>query len=159
AIDDHGGADPVTTLQYGRLRANAMTVLLVAVACLWGVRAMAADGLTTIASSHASKETMDRLVAAVKAKGLTVFARVDHAAGAAEVGLPLRPTDLLIFGNARGGTPLMQAAQSIGIDLPLKALVWQDEQGRTWLSYNDPAWLAQRHGVDAQRVPAVAAIA
>ena len=120
---------------------------------------MGADGLTTIASSHGPTETMDRLVAAVQAKGLTVFARIDHAAGAAEVGLPLRPTELLIFGNARGGTPLMQAAQTIGIDLPLKALVWQDEQGKTWLSYNEPAWLAQRHGVDAQRVPAVSAIA
>lgn len=108
---------------------------------------MGADGLTTIASSRGPKETMDRLVAAVQAKGLTVFARIDHAAGAAEVGLPLRPTELLIFGNARGGTPLMQAAQTSGIDLPLKALVWQDEQGKTWLSYNEPAWLAQRHGL------------
>jgi uncharacterized protein (DUF302 family) len=78
---------------------------------------------------------------------MTVFARVDHAAGAAEAGLPLRPTDLLIFGAARGGTPLMQAAQTIGIDLPLKALVWQDEEGKTFLSYNDPAYLAHRHGL------------
>jgi uncharacterized protein (DUF302 family) len=108
---------------------------------------MGADGLTTIASSHGPKETMDRLVAAVKAKGLTVFARIDHAAGATEVGLPLRPTELLIFGNARGGTPLMQAAQTSGIDLPLKALVWQDAAGKTWLSYNEPAFIAQRHGL------------
>src|SRR3954465_7472583 len=78
---------------------------------------------------------------------MTVFARVDHAAGAAEAGLPLRPTDLLIFGAAKGGTPLMQAAQTIGIDLPLKALVWQDESGKTWVSYNEPAWLAARHKV------------
>jgi uncharacterized protein (DUF302 family) len=78
---------------------------------------------------------------------MTVFARIDHAAGAAEVGLPLRPTELLIFGNAKGGTPLMQAEQVIGIDLPLKALVWQDEAGVTWLSYNDPTWLARRHGL------------
>jgi uncharacterized protein (DUF302 family) len=90
---------------------------------------------------------MDRLEADVKAKGLTVFARVDHAAGAAEVGLQLRPTAVLIFGNAKGGTPLMQAAQTIGIDLPLKALVWQDAAGKTWLSYNDPGWIAKRHGV------------
>ena len=81
------------------------------------------------------------------AKGLTVFARIDHAAGAAAVGLPLRPTELLIFGNAKGGTPLMQSIQSIGIDLPLKALVWQDASGGTWLSYNDPSWLAKRHGL------------
>src|SRR5215469_7991618 len=110
---------------------------------------MAADGLITIKSSHGPKETMERLEAAVKAKGLIIFARTDHAAGAAEVGLALRPTELLIFGNAKGGTPLMQSIQTIGIDLPLKALVWQDEAGATWVSYNDPAWLAKRHGLGA----------
>jgi uncharacterized protein (DUF302 family) len=78
---------------------------------------------------------------------MTIFAHVDHAAGAAGDGLSLRPTDLLIFGNAKGGTPLMQSTQAIGIDLPLKALVWQDESGKTWLSYNDPRWLAKRHGL------------
>jgi uncharacterized protein (DUF302 family) len=76
-----------------------------------------------------------------------IFARIDHAAGAAEVGLSLRPTEVLIFGNARGGTPLMQSAQTIGIDLPLKALVWQDVTDVTWLSYNDPSWFAKRHGL------------
>ncbi len=106
-----------------------------------------ADGLTTLPSSFTAKETMDRLEAAVKAKGLTVFARIDHAAGAAAVSLPLRPTELLIFGNARGGTPLMQADQAIGIDLPLKALVYEDANGKAWLAYNNPAWLAQRHGL------------
>jgi uncharacterized protein (DUF302 family) len=120
---------------------------------------MAADGLTTIRSSYGPKDTMDRLEAAVKAKGLTVFARIDHAAGAAEVGLPLRPTELLIFGNAKGGTPLMQAAQTIGIDLPLKALVRQDASGSTWLSYNDPSWLAQRHGLGHEVEAPVAAMA
>jgi uncharacterized protein (DUF302 family) len=119
---------------------------------------MAADGLTTIRSSFGPKDTMNRLEAAVKAKGLTVFARIDHAAGAAEVGLPLRPTELLIFGNAKGGTPLMQAAQTIGIDLPLKALVWQDASGSTWLSYNDPSWLAQRHGLGKEVEAPVAAM-
>ena len=87
---------------------------------------------------------------AAKAKGLTIFARIDHAAGATSVGLPLRPTELLIFGNARGGTPLMQLAQTIGIDLPLKMLAWEDAAGKTWLSYNDPAWLAARHGIAEQ---------
>ncbi len=116
---------------------------------------MAADGLITIRSSFGPEDTMKRFEAEVKAKGLTVFAHVDHAAGAAAVGLPLRPTDLLIFGNAKGGTPLMQQAQTIGIDLPLKALVWQDDIGATWLSYNDPAYLAQRHGVGG---PAKAAV-
>lgn len=106
---------------------------------------MAIDGLTTLASALGPKETADRLEAEIKAKGMTVFARIDHAAGAAQVGLPLRPTEVLIFGNARAGTPLMQAGQTAGIDLPLKALVWQDDTGRTWLSYNEPAWVAERH--------------
>lgn len=108
---------------------------------------MAIDGLTTLRSSVSPAETAERLEAALLAKGLGVFARVDHAAGAAAVGLPLRPTLLVIFGNARGGTPLMQARQSVGIDLPLKALIWQDESGATWLSYEEPAWLAARHGL------------
>ena len=106
---------------------------------------MALDGLKTIPSHFGTKETIDRLEAEIKAKGLTVFARVDHAAGAAAVGMSLRPTELLIFGNARGGTPLMQADQRIGIDLPLKALAYQDDAGKVWLSYIDLHWLAQRY--------------
>jgi len=119
---------------------------------------MAADGLITIKSAFGPEETMSRLEAEVRAKGMTVFAHIDHAAGAAAVGLPLRPTDLLIFGNAKGGTPLMQSVQAIGIDLPLKALVWQDAAGTTWLSYNDPAWLAHRHGVGEPAEAAVKAM-
>src|ERR1700759_3847596 len=113
-------------------------VALVAATCSWETQAMATDGLITIKSSFGPEDTMKRLEAEVKAKGLTVFAHVDHAAGAAAVVLSLRPTDLLIFGNAKGGTPLMQATQSIGIDLPLKALVWQDEAGATWLGFHHP---------------------
>jgi uncharacterized protein (DUF302 family) len=108
---------------------------------------MAADGLTTIRSNHGPKDTMNRLEAEAKAGGMTIFARIDHAAGATAVGLSLPPTEVLIFGNAKGGTPLMQSVHTIGIDLPLKALVWQDATGDTWVSYNDPAWLAKRHGV------------
>jgi len=120
---------------------------------------MAADGLKTIQCSYGPKETMNRLEAEVKAKGLTIFAHVDHAAGAAKVGLPFRPTDLLIFSNAKGGTPLMQSIQTIGIDLPLKALVWQDEAGNTWLSYNDPGWIAERHGLGHETEATVKALA
>jgi uncharacterized protein (DUF302 family) len=105
------------------------------------------EGLTSIQSSFGPKATMERLEAQIQASGLKVFARIDHAAGAAEVGLPLPPTDLIIFGNARGGTPLMQSVQTVGIDLPLKILVWQDAANNTWLSYNEPNWIAQRHGV------------
>jgi uncharacterized protein (DUF302 family) len=108
------------------------------------------QGLTTIQSSFGQKATMDRLEAEIRSKGLAIFAKIDHAAGAAEVGLTLRPTSLIIFGNARGGTPLMQAAQTAGIDLPLKILVWQDAAGKTQLSYNEPGWIAQRHGVDGK---------
>jgi uncharacterized protein (DUF302 family) len=114
---------------------------------------MAAQGLTTIKSSHGPQATMNRLEAAVKAKGMTVFARIDHSAGASAVGLSLNPTEVLIFGNARGGTPLMQSVQTIGIDLPMKALVWLDASGDTWLSYNDPAWLAKRHGLSGTEAP------
>ncbi len=111
---------------------------------------MASDGLTTIESHFGPKETLDRLEDDVKAKGLTVFARIDHAAGAAAVGMTLLPTAVLIFGNARGGTPLMQASQLIGIDLPLKVLVWQDTSGKTWLSYYDPSVLAKRYGFSGE---------
>ena len=117
------------------------------------------EGLTSIQSSFGRKETMDRLEAEIRAKGLNVFARVDHAAGAAEAGLELRPTELVIFGNARGGTPLMQASRTAGIDLPLKTLVWQDSAGKMWLSYNEPGWIAQRHhlGIKAEIVDKLSA--
>ena len=120
---------------------------------------MAADGLTTVRSSYGPTETMSRLEAAVRAKGMTVFARIDHAADATAVGLSLRPTELLIFGNAKGGTPLMQASQAIGIDLPLKALVFEDAAGKVCLAYNDPRWLAQRHGIGAAASQTIDAMA
>ena len=107
---------------------------------------MRANGLITIRSLYEPTETMARLRADVSARGMTEFAYIDHAAGAAEAGLPLRSTDLLIFGSPKGGTPLMQSVQAIGIDLPPKAPVWRDEAGATWLSYNDPVWLVERHG-------------
>jgi uncharacterized protein (DUF302 family) len=117
------------------------------------------EGLKTIPSSFGPKETMDRLEAAILAKGMKIFSRIDHGAGAEEVGLDLRPTDLLIFGSAQAGTPLMKANQTIGIDLPLKALVWQDRSSKTWLSYNEPQWLAARHGIAAEVNPTTHAMA
>ena len=113
------------------------------------------DGLLTIESNHSVKDTIDRVEAALKTHGVTVFARIDHAAGAASVDMPLRPTELLIFGNPKTGTPLMQSKQSIGIDLPLKVLGWQDRAGRVWLSYTDMGRLARRHGLDAAVAPAI----
>lgn len=115
--------------------------------------ASAADGLIAVKSPHTATVTMNRLEDIAKQRGLTVFARIDHAAGAAKVGKMLRPTELLIFGNPQGGTPLMGCAQSAGIDLPLKALVWEDASKQVWVGYNDPAYLAQRHG--AAQCPAV----
>src|SRR5262249_48624122 len=109
---------------------------------------MAADGVITIRSASGPEETMNKVEAQVRALGMTAFAHVDHAAGAAAVGLPLRPTDLVIFGAAKAGTPLMQSVQTIGLDLPLRILVWQDDSGATWLSHNDPGWLVRRHGLD-----------
>jgi uncharacterized protein (DUF302 family) len=120
---------------------------------------MPVKGLITIESRFGPEETMNRFEAEVRARGMTVFAHVDHAAGAAAAGMPLRPTELLIFGNARTGTPLMEATQTLGIDLPLKALVWQDASGAAFLSYNDPAFLAHRHGIDGASNPTVEAMA
>jgi uncharacterized protein (DUF302 family) len=107
----------------------------------------AADGLIAVKSTFTAKETMDRFEANAKQRGLNIFVRIDHAAGAMKVGKTLRPTEVLIFGNPQGGTAFMECAQTVGIDLPLKALVWEDPQGQVWLGYNDPAFLAQRHGV------------
>lgn len=109
--------------------------------------AQAADGVIAAKSPRHAKETMNRFEELAKQRGLHVFARIDHAAGAAKIGKSLRPTEVLIFGNPKGGTPFMECAQSVGIDLPLKVLVWEDASGQVWLGYNDPAFLAQRHGV------------
>jgi uncharacterized protein (DUF302 family) len=116
---------------------------------------MPVDGLITLQSSFDPDETTNKLEAAVKTKGMTVFAKIDHAAGAASVGLPLRPTTVVIFGNPKGGTLPMQSVQTSGIDLPLKALIWQDAAGATWLSYNDPDWIAKRHGLDHEAEAAI----
>lgn len=108
--------------------------------------AEAADGLVVRKSAYSAADTASRLAAALPERGLKLFVRIDHAAGAAAIGKVLRPTEVLIFGNPQGGTPLMECEQSLGIDLPLKALVWQDASGQVWLGYNDPAWLVARHG-------------
>jgi uncharacterized protein (DUF302 family) len=109
---------------------------------------MTPDGLVICRSDFGPKETMDRLAMSVADHGISILARIDHASAAAKVGMDLRPTEVLIFGNPRAGTPLMQSVQTIGIDLPLRALVWTDEADQTWLAYNDPNWLAKRHGAD-----------
>lgn len=119
---------------------------------------MTHDGLISRASQFSVKETIDRLAEHVQSAGQRVFARIDHGAGAVEVGMQLRPTELLLFGHPRGGTPLMIDQQTAGIDLPLKALAWEDADGRVWLTYDSAAWLAERHRLGQQSSGAVAAI-
>lgn len=144
-----------------------VTGAAVAAVCSEGRSEMTTDGvmtgLITAKSNFGAKETADRLAAALEAKGMTVFARIDHAAGAKQAGLELGPTELLIFGSAKAGTPLMQASPVVGIDLPLKALIWRDGSGTVWLTYNDPHWITKRHGLgaaaNAQADPMAAALA
>jgi uncharacterized protein (DUF302 family) len=114
--------------------------------------------LISLPSARPVAELLDRLEAALAAKGITVFARIDHAAGAAAVGMPLRPTSVMIFGNPRAGTPLMQAEQRIGLDLPLRILAWEDAEDRSWLTYHDLDWLVRNHGIDPGTMPPVAAM-
>jgi uncharacterized protein (DUF302 family) len=109
--------------------------------------ANAGEGLISLKSSYDVATTADRLENILNEKGMTVFTRINHSDGAARVGKNLRPTELVVFGNPKVGTPLMQCAQSVAIDLPQKALIWEDEEGLVWLSYNDPAYLAERHNI------------
>ena len=116
---------------------------------------MATTGLVTTPSEYGPTETMARLESAIKAAGMSVFAKIDHSTAAADVGMSLRSTEVVIFGNAKGGTLFMQEHQAAGIDLPLKALVYQDASGRVFLAYNDPHWIAERHGLGSEVAAAV----
>lgn len=116
------------------------------------------NGLISLSSKHSVDQTIQRLEALLQERGVTIFARVDHSGEAAKVGLSMRPTKLLIFGSPKGGTPLMQAAPSIAIDLPLKALFWEDADGKVWLTYNDPAYLQQRHNVPPELLRNIAGL-
>lgn len=122
---------------------SIVAVMLLSIATI----ASAAEGLVSTKSPYGVMVTMDKFESLAKEKGLTIFARIDHAAGAKKVGKTLRPTELLIFGNPQGGTPFMECGQSVGIDLPLKVLVWEDSSSQVWLGYNDPMYLAKRHGI------------
>ena len=132
---------------------------LIVVSLLSGCASMAnaADGLISLKSAHNTAET--RLVAAIEARKLTLFARVDHAAGAQKIDKSLRSAKVFIFGNPNGGTPLMECARSMGIDLPLKVLVCQAQDGTVMLGFNDPVWLAKRHGTSCEQPVANVAMA
>lgn len=114
---------------------------------LFSTAAVAADGVISLESSHDVVTTANKLESVLKAKGMTVFARINHADGAEKAGLTLRPTEVILFGNPKVGTPLMNCTQSVAIDLPQKALIHQDESGTVWYSYNDPAYLVERHAI------------
>ena len=116
------------------------------------------NGLIHLESKHSVDETLQRLEELLKQKGVNVFALVDHSGEAAKAGLVMLPTKLLIFGSPKAGTPLMQASPTLAIDLPLKALFWQDAEGKVWLTYNDPAYLQRRHGVPAELLPNIAGV-
>ncbi len=121
---------------------------LCAIALLLAVTgASAADGVITKSSNNSVTTTLDKLEALVKEKGFTVFARVNHAAGAKRVGETLRPTELLVFGNPKVGTALLLKGQGVALDLPIRVASWEDAQGRVWLAYNDPAWLVRRYDI------------
>jgi uncharacterized protein (DUF302 family) len=113
-------------------------------------------GLNHIRSPHSVAETLQRLETILQSKGLTIFATIDHSGEAAKVGLEMHPTKLLIFGSPKGGTPLMVAAPTLAIDLPLKALVWEDDKGNVWVTGNDPEYLQQRHGLPADLLKNIA---
>jgi uncharacterized protein (DUF302 family) len=132
-----------------RLQMRILRILVVlAFYCLMSVPAgYAGDGLVSIKSSHTVKETADQLASLLRDKGMTLFIRIDHTEGAKKVGEQLRPTEVVIFGNPKVGTPFMRCGQSVAIDLPQKALIWEDETGQVWLTYNDPRYLADRHGI------------
>jgi uncharacterized protein (DUF302 family) len=115
-------------------------------------------GLIDIPSNHSVDETVTKLEGILQAKGITLFALVDHSGEAAKAGMKMRPTKLLIFGNPRAGTPVMLAAPSSAIDLPLKILVWEDNQGKVWITYNSPSYLQERHNLRSELLPNIAVI-
>jgi uncharacterized protein (DUF302 family) len=116
------------------------------------------NGIVDLPSSHSVEQTVEKLKSILQTKGITLFSTVDHSGEAEKVGLKMPPTKLLIFGSPKGGTPLMLAAPSIAIDLPLKILVWEDGQGKVWVSYNSPAYLMERHGVPRELQQNISAV-
>lgn len=131
------------------MRNLLLMTLTLAMLALIPVSLSANPGLISVKSNHSVKETGDRLVSILKKKGMTVFTRIDHAAGAMKAGMSLPDTELVIFGNPKIGTPLMKCNRTTAIDLPQKALIWKDKKGQVWLTYNDPKYLQSRHGLKA----------
>jgi len=120
----------------------AMSIILI-----FAMQTVAADGMINVQSDFNVKETTDRLESILNEKGMTIFNRIKHSESAGKVGIELRETELIIFGNPKVGSPLMKCQQSVAIDLPQKALVWEDHESKVWISYNDPTYLEKRHGI------------
>ena len=139
---------------------HLVPLLLAFVVPAWGVDnpVQAKNGIINVASNHSVDQTVDKLKGILQSKGITLFAVIDHSGEAAKVGIKMPPTKLLIFGNPKGGTPPMLAAPSIALDLPLKILVWEDSQGKVWLSYNSPEYLKERHNLPQNLVQNISAV-
>ncbi|MBB5063075.1 DUF302 domain-containing protein [Granulicella mallensis] len=139
---------------------HLVPLLLAFVVPAWGVDnpVQAKNGIINVASNHSVDQTVDKLKGILQSKGITLFAVIDHSGEAAKVGITMPPTKLLIFGNPKGGTPPMLAAPSIALDLPLKILVWEDSQGKVWLSYNSPEYLKERHNLPQNLVQNISAV-
>ncbi|TOI48549.1 DUF302 domain-containing protein [Vibrio parahaemolyticus] len=123
-------------------------VIIGLVVALTSLSALAGEGVVTVASTHSAKDTADKFVAIAQEKGLNVFARINHQENATKVDMTLRPTEVIVFGNPKVGSPLMICAQEVALDLPQKVLVYEDAEGKTWLAYNDPMYLKQRHHIE-----------
>ena len=122
-------------------------LMMVVLLLVWPLSALAVDGLVVQKSAHSVAESLDRMTALLETKGITVIARVTHSQAAAGVGIDIPPTELLIFGNPKLGSLLMESQPTTAIDLPMKLVAWQDADGQVWIAYNDPAWAAERHGI------------
>lgn len=137
-------------MKHKKISTGLLSALLLITSSLSFAEAMSTkndNGLITLKSNHNVSETINRLEAVLNKKGMTVFKRIDHSAGAEKAGIKLRPTELLIFGNPKVGTPLMLCSQTAALDLPQKALAYEDKNGQVWLAYNDPAYMAKRHSI------------
>jgi uncharacterized protein (DUF302 family) len=137
---------------------HVLLIIIVLQAAAADNAVMKENGIIDIASNHSVDETVEKLKGILQAKGITLFALVDHSGEAAKVGMKMRPTKLFIFGNPKGGTPVMLAAPSSAIDLPLKILVWEDDHGKVWITYNSPSDLQERHNIPSDLLPNIAAI-
>ena len=132
-----------------RSRLSSLWAVVLLGAFSMSIQAGSSPGMVVLASNHSVAQTIDRLESLLKEKGVLIFARIDFSGDAMRAGLDMRPEQLLIFGSPKAGTPLMQAVPTVGLDLPLKALAWEDAEGRTWLAYNDPKYIVQRHAMQS----------